>query len=214
MIAFSDTCSASGSSSVAETLDRLDTIFAGDWASQMDLIAQEIAVLRDDHALLRTFVHGNALAKTWPRLSGAQSFTICSRPAFFARINLWMPYVNTAPDSYRRFLSVDVIHNHYFEFFTTCLLGPGYTSTFWRDPAHHPDRGIGDPVALLQGSEHSLSDAAVWFVEKGADYHSQHWPSDFSVTLNVMPRPRVDEWSVQYVLDDAHRVSSIIASSQ
>ena len=201
-------------STVEQSLQRLERIFAGGWRDDFGEIGNEIASLRDGRSLLRHFINVHARNLTWPALSGTQSFTIYNGASFYVRINIWMPYVKNMTDSYRKYLSIDVIHNHHFDFFTTCLHGPGYSSTFWRDDSHGPERQMGELVNLTREIRVSLSGQNIWFVERGADYHSQHWPDDFSVTLNVIPKERDDTAAVQYVLDDGGRVASIIASAR
>jgi hypothetical protein len=204
--------SAAHARPVGEVLSDLEELARGAWPSQMPAIAGLMAELRADNHLLRNFVLENARRASWPTLTGAQSFTIHASEALFVRINLWFAKLPSARESYRRYLSIDELHNHDFDFFTTCLYGPGYTSTFWVDVGHRDDRKVGDQVNLADERMVSLHGPQTWFVEAGRDYHAQHWPENFSITLNVIPRRRACLTTTQYTLDVDHKVKAVISS--
>lgn len=196
---------------VMHELDRL--IGNGELHTRFDEIAQLFADLcQTGDALVKNFVVEACQRKEWPQVSGAQSFRLLMTDNIIVRLNLWYPPDNPESplDSYRRYLSIDELHNHDFEFFTSCVFGPGYTTTLYHDPNHHPNRQKGDFVQLEKlGTKHVQCGDIVFF-EAGTDYHEQHWPPSFSVTLNLISRHLAREERVQYVLDTQHRVKTII----
>lgn len=193
-------------------LAELEQIFQSPWRHRMVEIADIIAGLRADASLLRWFVAKVADRKEWPNLTGAQSFTLFSSETMLARVNLWFPLPPDASDSYRRYLSIEEVHNHDFDFFTACLFGPGYTSTFWQDRAFRDNRRVGELVSLTHREEHRLDGDEVWFVDASTDFHAQHAPPSFSVTLNVLPNWLERPTTIQYVLDEEHRIKTVIDS--
>ncbi len=193
-------------------LAELEEVFRSPWADRMEEIATLVSALRVDGNLLRWFVAKVAKRREWPKLTGAQSFTLFSSDTMLVRINLWFPLPPGASESYRRYLSIEEIHNHDFHFFTTCLFGPGYTSTFWRDEDFTETRRVGETLLLKEQQVHRLQGEEVWFVEASSDFHSQHAPESFAVTLNVLPNWLERPTTIQYVLDDQHRIKTVIDS--
>jgi len=202
----------SGSRSPDAIFADLEEAFRSPWRHRMVEIADLIAGLRAEANLLRWFIAKVARRKEWPKLTGAQSFTLFSSETMLARINLWFPLSADASDSYRRYLSIEELHNHDFDFFTTCLFGPGYVSTFWQDHEFHETRRVGDKIALTDRETHRLEGNDVWFVAASTDFHSQHAPSSFSVTLNILPNWLERPTTIQYVLDEGHSIKTVIDS--
>lgn len=194
-------------------LEDLNELFKKPWRDRISEASDMVASLRTEANLLRWFVAKVGRRREWPKLTGAQSFTLFSSETMLARINLWFPLPNDASDSYRRYLSIEEIHNHDFDFFTTCLFGPGYVSTFWQDPTFHDRRRVGERIDLTQREVHQLQGDEVWFVEASTDFHAQHAPPAFSVTLNVLPNWLERPTTIQYVLDEQHRIKTVIDSA-
>lgn len=49
------------------------------------------------------------------------------------RVNCWYPrsrLIGEAGAEHEKYFSIGVCHNHNFDFYTTCILGPGYLSDF------------------------------------------------------------------------------------
>jgi hypothetical protein len=187
-------------SSIEEAMNLLENIFSSDWRSREDEIASCIRYLRDEKRLLSKWAISSLESGKIPEMIGAQSFLVHQSLSFICRINLWFPQgsLGVSSDLYGRYLSIDVLHNHDFDFYTTCLLGGGYTSNFLIATNGADDLEVGDQ--LMVGSEqfvHLDGDKTI-FVEKGFDFHTQRWPADFSITLNVIPvaAPMIRQYSV------------------
>lgn len=215
MILFESELSPPGPRDAREILAEIDRRIAAGWAADKAGIAGLVAELARDDALMRAFLRSYCDIPAWPVLTGAQSFVFMTTDSMFVRLNLWFPPDDPASplDSYRRYLSIDELHNHDFDFFTACLHGPGYTTSFFRDEHHHARRRQGEKVALAEVESLHLGHGPVMYVESGKDYHMQHWPSALSVTVNVVPREYEQGDRIQYVLDTDHVVKTVIDST-
>lgn len=193
----------------------IDSLIEGGWEHRKSEIADLMAELRRDHLLLRNFMRKVTDQDEWPELQGAQSYTLHASSNCVVRVNLWFApmHGNPALDTFRRYLSVEELHNHDFRFFTTCLLGPGYRTHFYLDEDWSPKRQAGDSMKMRDLGEHRLSGADVLFVERDVDYHLQHWPEDFSITLNVIPADPPGASRVQYILDSETLAVRFVARS-
>jgi hypothetical protein len=193
---------------------RLDNYFSEPWGEYDNDIASTLVSLRRNMTALDPFFEQISNSENWPTMMGAQSFELYSSEYILVRINLWFPQVATQEqnDQYRRYLSIDELHNHDFSFFTICLLGPGYKTHFYHDPAFTPNHNLGDIINLEDKGVLALSGERVLYVERDSDYHMQHWPDDFSVTLNVIPKNIPGKTNVQYILNaDTFEVNTILA---
>jgi hypothetical protein len=138
--------------------------------------------------------------------------TVIVKNIFTSRHTLFLYLTLKKSKIYRRYLSIDELHNHDFSFFTICLLGPGYKTHFYHDPAFTPNHNLGDIINLEDKGVLALSGERVLYVERDSDYHMQHWPDDFSVTLNVIPKNIPGKTNVQYILNaDTFEVNTILA---
>ncbi|MGW8142513.1 hypothetical protein [Sphingomonas zeae] len=185
-----------------DVLKRLDELVASGWREAKHAVADAMLSFRSNGLALRRLAAAAIASGKAPPLQGAQSFLLADRPDYAIRINMWFPLTGLARtnDRYRRYLSIDELHNHDFDFFSICLSGPGYTSLFYREEVFDPDRSAGERVPLEAPRVVSLTGDDVLFVEKEKDYHAQQWPTALTTTLNVIPRA-VGERRVQYVLD-------------
>lgn len=189
--------------SLEPILGRIDGLFDEGWRSRQSEIAGCLCAMRQEHRAFRALFARFADGSSEPKLQGAQSFLIADNHRFGIRVNLWFPRSNLEAISprYRKYLSIDELHNHDFDFFTLRLSGPGYRSRFYRDKNFSPYRASGDSLALEPLGEVALEGQAVMFVEHSTDYHAQQWPSSFTTTLNLIPKdpPAV---RVQYVVEE------------
>lgn len=206
--------SSSSTQDASSALNELSELLAGDWQSRKDEIASLVSTLADDDKLLRAFTRTYTDTFRWPELKGAQSFLVTKTDSMVVRLNLWFPGNESSVDTYRRYLSIDEIHNHDFDFFTACLFGPGYSTTFFRDETHHSARREFERVPLTDAETLKLEAGTVMFVECGRDFHMQHWPEAFSVTVNVIPRTFESGDRIQYILDGSHRIKTIINAKE
>lgn len=215
MILFEAAPSSPGPRGARHILDEIDRRIAAGWVDDKPAIAALVAELACDDVLMRAFLRSYCDVPAWPVLTGAQSFVFMTTDSMFVRLNLWFPPDDPAAplDTYRRYLSIDELHNHDFQFFTACLYGPGYTTSFFHDEGHHSGRRQGEKVELAAGDSLHLGRGPVMYVESGKDYHMQHWPSALSVTVNVVPRDYERGDRIQYVLDADHVVKTVIDST-
>lgn len=181
---------------------RVDELFVGDWRANIDELASCMVAFRAQYRALRDLLRQHTSVLTEPALQGAQSFLLRSTPRYDMRVNLWFPESNLAKtnDRYRRYLSINELHNHDFSFLSICLSGPGYTSSFYTDLAFSPERRVGERLNLAFAGQIALSGDTVLRVDCELDYHAQHWPVAFSTTLNLIPREARDR-PTQYVVD-------------
>lgn len=195
-------------------LRALDEVITCDWRARFQEIADHIGALAKDLLLLREWTSAVASKPKLPELSGAQSFVVYQSNTMFARINIWFPKGNLGSklDAYRRYLSIEELHNHDFNFFTTRLLGPGYVSAFYRGPSADRIFSPGEKLELHPLGKIELSNDKVLFVEKDLDYHSQEWVDELTVTLNIIPRSRLG--GVQYLVDDKKRTVNFVIDNR
>lgn len=179
-------------------------------------IADHMESLSAGGSLLNWFLAGAMQDRRLPDLAGAQSYFVFDGEFLAARINLWPPYSDRVGNSeaFRRYLSIEELHNHDFSFYTCCLLGSGYTSHFYRDAAFDPGMNVGDRPVLDDLGTISLAPGRTLLVDAFVDYHTQHWPEDFSVTLNLIPKVRKKDINVQYILDsETFRIKTVADST-
>lgn len=198
--------------SIDEVYRRIDALFDAGWRENVEALAECMAALRAEHRALRSLIARHTAAATDPRLQGAQSFILRYTERYGLRINLWFPdnALARSNERYRKYLSIDELHNHDFSFLTICLSGPGYISDFYMDKDFSPERSTGDTVDLISLGEIQLNGETVMFVERDLDYHSQQWPAAFTTTLNLIPR-EPHPCPVQYVVaKHDHRIQQVI----
>lgn len=196
-----------------DILAELDDIFGDDWPSHEQRIADLMAALRHDGLLVRDWIQHAIAQETLPEMQGAQSFVIHRSPRMVARLNLWLPpgELGHIVPEYRRYLSIDELHNHNFDFFTILLLGSGYSARYYRDEDWISDLREGSTLDLGEPALFRLAGDAVHLVDRLLDYHSVNWPEEFSVSLNVMPNDAPTE--DQYIVDADHMSVKFVISA-
>ena len=185
-------------------VEALDECFRDDrWMERRGRIEEAVADLSRDHCMLRYLVEELARQKRWPRIAGAQSFILYLDRNYYIRANLWYPKPNlvSGEEKYRKYLSIGECHNHTYSFFTAAVLGDGYESTFFTADVKGKALEPGDPVDLRERRPVRLAPGDVLFVERDRDFHIQHWPTDFTVTVNVVPIAAGDTSPRQYIVD-------------
>jgi hypothetical protein len=198
----------------SEIVDELKLCFKADWRNNMQGIAELVSEFANNGAALREFINNIGAGGKWPSMSGAQSFLLENNSYFYIRINIWYPSSNLAAlQIYRRYLSIEECHNHNFNFFTTCVLGPGYTTDFFTDLNHQMIKKPGDKVELTFNRKLKLSKGQVLFVERDSDYHIQHWPDGYSITLNLVPVGKDNFSAQQYIIDFTTKLVKIIIAA-
>jgi hypothetical protein len=191
-----------------EILKRLDLLAAGDYRSSVDSIGATMSALAEDGLLMKAFAIRTARGVIPVRLTGAQSFAIYSGRNCMLRLNAWYPRTmcsSSAELEHSRYFSIGVCHNHNFDFFTTCVLGPGYESRFLR--THQDVQGLaeGDAIEFAETWTLQLGLGRSAFVPRDTDFHMQFYPESLSATINLIPYAGQSASGRQYTLEDGLR---------
>ncbi len=204
---------------VPTSIKTLERLFEGGWIKNSDRISESFLDLAGGAELLSFFFNCYGLSTTWPNIAGAQSFVIYTGPTFYIRINVWMPRPKRQENSEKvgRYLSVDECHNHSYSFFTTIIFGPGYDSTFFDAPGTSDNLLPGCKIKLSNVRGVAVRSGQLLFVRKDIEFHIQHWPDDFTVSLNLVPCRPVDCSGRQYIVDETtgvvrNAINSIFAT--
>lgn len=189
---------------------RLDALIGLDHRQHVDEITATMSEFADDNIAIRYFLKLASDVPDMRTLSGAQSFRVYKGEHYFIRMNLWFPenpMIGSAAMLFREYLSVDVCHNHTFDFFTMGLFGPGYTSTYIETEDSLRDREVGDRFECSRRWDMTLTRGEAVFVQRYRQFHSQHFPPGLSVSLNIIPDrtsgrlSAEDRRARQYVID-------------
>jgi hypothetical protein len=197
-----------------EIIEELTVLSEQDHRARQDDINGLFCQLANDGLALRALALKLALHPGAPRLSGSQSFTLESNRAFILRINSWYPpsrLPEVGAREYDKYFSIDVCHNHNFDFFTCCVLGPGYESEFLEtsDDLEHLQEG--DVVSFDRSWTIRLGLGDSVFVPRETQFHTQRLPERFSATLNLIPLRGQSRSGRQYTLaDDCRTVKRVI----
>src|SRR4051794_7928095 len=137
----------------------------------------------------------------------AQTLLLARGPGFVVRANIWLPPAATAAerDSQRRLNSYQLPHDHDFSFLTVGYWGSGYATSIWE---YDPNSVVGLPrehVDLTFLEDTTLPRGKVMFYRASRDVHSQEYPEELSVSLNLLVLPEEGP-SAQYMFDPAEGV--------
>lgn len=150
--------------------------------------------------LLRLASHGIRM-----NLAGAQSFFLAASRSFALRLNVWYPAPrlhDVAIDSFNKYFSIGVCHNHNFDFFTTCVHGPGYASEFKSTTVETDAFEPGQRIPFDRKWTIKLGAGQSLFVPRDTVFHTQELPAAFSMTLNLIPFSGRSASGRQYTLED------------
>lgn len=126
---------------------------------------------------------------------------------YIVRANVWEPvrkYVSdvVSDDSVYSYLNV---HDHNFSFMTGGYLGCGYNTTIWEWENGRVDSKIGDHAELRFLEHTSLPFGRIMVYRASLDVHRQEHAPEFSMSLNVLLRPRADgRKQYRFDLDKKH----------
>jgi len=197
--------------------DRVETLFSEGYHAQKDAIIDVMALLHVDDIALRYFINRASYEDRYWNLRGAQSFALYASDSYTMRINLWFPRGRNSGvlhGVYERYFSVNVCHNHSFDFFTIGLFGPGYTSQFYSCDEHSHLHQPGDRIDLVKDKFFQLHPGVALFVEKGREFHTQYYPDDLSVSLNIIPKD-LNSFSIhQYIVDAEKQIVETVIEAQ
>ncbi|WP_156437653.1 MULTISPECIES: hypothetical protein [unclassified Sphingomonas] len=175
-----------------QSLEELDTLFADGYRKNQIQILTDISCLARSGRVITYFLKQAVARESLANMIGAQCYLLHMGGHYLARLNFWPPKSNkrsVVSDRVRRYFSIDVLHNHSFDFFTVGILGCGYRSQFYEAPLSELDgRSVGECLTLRPTHALSLSQGKAIFVTKGTDFHIQHEPNEFSLSLNFIPR--------------------------
>lgn len=180
---------------------------------QTDILAQLPRLTNCDVAI-HEFFRLCLSASGKMRLASAQSFVIYACDLFYVRINLWLPQPQIPSNVVRKFddyFSVDLCHNHPFDFFTIGIFGPGYYSEFFRTSEDVSKLERGDTLSAHESWNLTLERGLALFVERDMVFHTQFSPRSFSMSLNVIPIETNRCKNPQFVIDrSTMRISNIL----
>lgn len=177
--------------------------FKKGWENHVEEILLQMSYASNNHSFLNDFVHRQVKDNKWPKLYGAQSFLCYESREFFIRFNLWFPEKESAvAEQIKKFFSIGLLHNHNFPLLTVGLFGPGYRTGLFRWDDVEYDRKAGEKLGLDFSANLSLSLGSTLYLEKDKDFHTQHWPESFSISLNVIPTTANDYSPTQYIMND------------
>ena len=139
----------------------------------------------------------------------AQTLVLGKGPGFIVRANVWLPPAATAleRDSQRSLSAYQLPHDHDFSFLTVGYWGSGYATSIWEYDSQKVVGRIREPVDLTFLEHTTLPRGKVMFYRASKDVHSQEYPSELSVSLNLLLLPDNGSTS-QYMFDPGAGVIS------
>jgi hypothetical protein len=175
---------------VQRILDEIEALIAGGYRQNAAFITDLMSELTVGDRFLEFYFRTVVRNLNIVEMIGAQSFIAHASKSYYARINFWQPKglrplaINRRYDKY---FSVGVLHNHSFDFFTVGIFGPGYKSIFFSLNVDIRNYEEGDIIPLEEGETLLLSKGLSIFMPKSTAFHVQYEPSEFSLSLNVIP---------------------------
>ncbi len=170
----------------------LDAPFADGYRKNQAQILDAIGEIARSNLLIPYFLRQSVAANQLIKMIGAQSYLLHVGEHYLARLNFWPPKSqrqSVVSERVRRYFSIDVLHNHSFDFFTVGILGCGYYSKFYQASLNDLEgRSIGETLQLKFVGDLTLNPGKAIFVAKSTEFHSQHEPEEFSVSLNFIPK--------------------------
>jgi hypothetical protein len=206
---------------LTELLNEIDDLFRDGYRKNREKITTSIKKIYDTNLVipfLAKSVSENSKIIFYPN---AQSYNFYNGANFYVRVNYWLSENENSTvikDRVDKYYSIDILHNHWFDFFSLGLFGPGYASNFY----HAGDESlaqarIGNVIDLTEISEITLSEGEVIFVSKANDFHIQHKPKSFSLSLNFIPMVHDTvgyPYTDQILVDPVTRIVKVINEDQ
>jgi hypothetical protein len=95
-----------------------------------------------------------------------------------------------------------VAHNHNFSILSTCYSGPGYETDLYEwEPIGDREPEPGDKVVMRYRGRQRLEPGQTIFYRAFKDAHVQYEAAAYSVTLNLLVHPAVEDLGDQYYFD-------------
>ncbi len=113
---------------------------------------------------------------------------------YIIRANVWEPVRTYASDVVNddAVYSYLNVHDHNFTFMTGGYLGCGYDTTIWEWENGSAESRVGDRADLRLLERTSLPFGRIMIYRDSLDVHRQEHAPEFSMSLNVLMRPKVD----------------------
>lgn len=182
----------------------IQRLFGNGYIKERESILECLPRLNFNDNSLREFFRFCASSDGNWKLASAQSFVIFQCEAFYVRINLWLAQPKIPPVAFRKFddyFSVDLCHNHPFDFFTVGIFGPGYSSEFFQTDDDISDLSIGSIISIKESWSVTLHRGSALFVGRDSTFHTQFAPDKFSMSLNIIPSQDGHGNTKQYCID-------------
>jgi hypothetical protein len=132
------------------------------------------------------------------------------------RANFWVPPTKYLERSEleKELYSYELAHDHNFDFITIGYLGPGYATDLFEYDRSSVQGFIGEPVDLEFVATERLEPGRVIGFKGGKDVHVQYYPSEFSVSLNLLLRDKDQQTLPQYYFDVSEKkISGYVENS-
>jgi hypothetical protein len=158
----------------------------------------------------RTFLieHFNQSLRDWRNFQLANSYTaqtllLGGGPDFVIRANIWTPVTNDASlrAEQKRLFVYDVPHDHNFSFLTVGYFGPGYETTIYEYDPKRVTGKIGEKVELRFLETTTLPAGKMMLYRMSRDVHTQNYPENFSISLNLLLAPPETNQREQFLFD-------------
>lgn len=153
------------------------------------------------------------------KLSSAQSVILSRGESHIVRLNFWPSEdgrLHQAKSMVQDYYSIGVWHNHTFDFFTIGLAGPGYKTEFLGVDDMTGTYMLGDKIKADRAWSFQLNKGRSAYVRALNEFHCQNYPSEFSVSLNVIPyavrKSAMSSLSInrQYIIDGGGVVTRVL----
>ncbi len=117
-----------------------------------------------------------------------RTLMLARRERFFVRANMWVPPTRRigTTSRYNSASEYSIAHDHNFSFMTVGYLGSGYETEIYQID---PRRFVGDEgerVDLRFLERTRLPEGKIMLYRAAEDVHSQHFPKEFSISINLM----------------------------
>jgi len=177
--------------SAQNILDSIEDLVAEGYRKNSAEITELIKCLAVDDKFLDLYFRTVVGQAHLIDMIGAQCFFAHASKSYFARLNFWLPESTRrlpVGDRFDQYFSIGILHNHAFDFFTVGLLGPGYRSTFFKYNGTIANHEEGDVLPLEREEDFFLDKGSARFVPKSSVFHIQFEPTQYSLSLNIIPR--------------------------
>ncbi len=108
---------------------------------------------------------------------------------FLLRANVWLPESNNcSKEVSKKLFATDFYHDHDFDLLTAGAYGTGYQSDFFEYDYSEILGVKGEVIDVTPIGRQGLAKSSSIFMYANKDIHTQHLPSDLSVSINLMVR--------------------------